>query len=155
MIKVTKDFTDIPSILTKRKREDAFNHNIDESSYADEKNCYKVGSVQKRLNKIYHLKCAYCEKKLLDAPKHIEHYRPKDVYYWLAYSWDNLLLSCGNCNSAKGKRFKTINKKLKYDNELYSSIHNLISYYDMLEVPLIINPEQEDIYHPKKSRQHF
>lgn len=145
MIKVEKEFTSVPTILTKTAREEAFNSNIASSSYCDDKNRYKVGSVQKKLNEIYHLKCAYCEQKLLDAPKHIEHYRPKDVYYWLAYSWDNLLLCCGGCNSAKGKRFATKNSAVVYDNEPFKEIHTLGSSYDTLEEPMIINPEKDDI----------
>ncbi len=121
--------------------------NISSSSYCDEKNKYKVDSVQKELKKIYHLKCAYCEQKLLDAPKHIEHYRPKDIYYWLAYSWDNLLLSCGGCNSAKGINFDIANIVQTYNNELFSDIHTLGNTYDTVEVPQIINPEKEDVLH--------
>ena len=152
MIKVEKDFTDIPDILTSsprrgESREDAFNQNVASSSYCDAKHKYKVGSVQKKLNEIYHLKCAYCEQKLLDAPKHIEHYRPKDIYYWLAYSWDNLLLCCGSCNSAKGKRFVTSNTKVTYDNESFSDIHTFGNAYDISEEPQIINPEKENILH--------
>lgn len=145
MIKVEKDFEDIPTILTQQAREDAFNENITSSSYSDEKNRYKVGSVQKKLNKIYHLKCAYCEQKLLDAPKHIEHYRPKKTYYWLAYSWDNLLLCCGSCNSAKGDRFETENSAVGYGGEAFENIHALGNGYDEIEKPMIINPEKEDI----------
>jgi len=145
MIKVEKDFTDIPILLTKKLREDAFDTNIASSSYCDDKNRYKVGSVQKKLNKIYHLKCAYCEQKLLDAPKHIEHYRPKDTYYWLAYSWDNLLLCCGACNSAKGKRFAIKNSPVTYSNEAFCDIHSFGNSYDLSEEPMIINPEKEDV----------
>jgi len=139
MIKVEKDFDNIPIILTQQSREDAFNDNISSTSYCDNKNRYKVGSVQKRLNKIYHLKCAYCEQKLLDAPKHIEHYRPKDIYYWLAYSWDNLLLCCGSCNSTKGKQFDITNDAVTYKGEQFSNIHNLGRDYDISEEPKIIN----------------
>ena len=150
MIKVTKDFNDIPNILTisptrGKSREIVFNLNIVNSEYCDEKNSYKVKSIQKKLNTIYNLKCAYCEQKLLDAPKHIEHYRPKNHYYWLAYSWDNLLLSCGSCNSVKDDNFKTLNNKVNYSNEKYSNIHNLSDDYDKLEIPQIINPEKDDI----------
>jgi len=145
MIKVEKDFTDIPTILTQQSREDAFDKNISSASYCDDKNRYKVGSVQKKLNEIYHLKCGYCEQKLLDAPKHIEHYRPKDIYYWLAYSWDNLLLCCGACNSAKGKRFAIANDAVVYNNELFFDIHSLGNTYDVSEEPQIINPEKEDV----------
>ena len=145
MIKVEKDFTNIPSILKKENRKEAFNKNISSSAYLDTENRYKVRSVQTRLNEIYHLKCAYCEQKLWDAPKHMEHYRPKNIYYWLAYSWDNLLLSCGSCNSSKGTRFKIENAIVTYNNENFESIHNLGDDYDEREKPYIINPEKEDI----------
>lgn len=145
MIKVDKNFTDIPIILKSQNRKDAFDKNILSSQYADEKNLYKVDSVQKKLIEIYHLKCAYCEKNLLDAPKHIEHYRPKDTYYWLAYSWDNLLLSCGSCNSSKGTKFQIKRTIVTYDNESFEDIHSLGNSYDVIEEPMIINPEKEDI----------
>lgn len=145
MIRVDKNFADIPNILKSQNRKDAFDKNILSNQYADEKNLYKVGSVQKKLNEIYHLKCAYCEKNLLDAPKHIEHYRPKDIYYWLAYSWDNLLLSCGSCNSSKGTKFQTKKTIVTYTNESFEDIHNLGNSYDAIEEPMVVNPEKEDI----------
>jgi hypothetical protein len=60
-------------------------------------------------------KCAYCEKSLSDIPKDAEHWRPKRKmsgkgagdhpgYFWLAYSWRNLLPSCSMCNSYGGKK---------------------------------------------------
>lgn len=145
MIKVEKDFSSVPSILNSKNRKEAFEKNIQAQKYDDEKNRYKVGSVQKKLNSIYHLKCAFCEQKLLDSLKHIEHYRPKATYYWLAYSWDNLLLACGSCNSAKGDRFRIKEDKVNYDNESYESIHSLGNGYDDIEKPFIINPEKDDI----------
>ena len=145
MIKVEKDFDAIPVILNKANREEAFNINLSQKKYVDDKNLYKVGSVQKVLNDLYHLKCAYCEQRLLDSPKHIEHYRPKDIYYWLAYSWDNLLLCCGSCNSSKGTKFETLNSKIEYDSELFENIHRLGKNYDEVEEPLMINPEQDDV----------
>ena len=145
MIKVNKDFTDIPKILKSQNRKDAFDKNILSSQYADEKNLYKVDSVQKKLIEIYHLKCAYCEKNLLDAPKHIEHYRPKDTYYWLAYSWDNLLLSCGSCNSSKGIKFQVKKTIAIYNNEPFEDIHSLGNSYDIIEEPMVVNPEKEDV----------
>jgi len=145
MIRVEKDFNNVPSILNKDNRKDAFDENIEKKGYVDSKNLYKVNSVQKALNELYNLKCAYCEQRLLDSPKHIEHYRPKDIYYWLAYSWDNLLLCCGSCNSAKGKRFETLERKVLYGSESFENIHRLGKSYDEVEKPLIINPEQDDI----------
>jgi uncharacterized protein (TIGR02646 family) len=54
--------------------------------------------------------CAFCETDALTvSPGDVEHYRPKAAvegdethkgYYWLAYSVENYLPSCGNCNSS-------------------------------------------------------
>lgn len=57
-----------------------------------------------------HHKCCYCEHKIQKGFNDVEHYRPKcradrspgcsntHGYWWLAYSWDNLLFACPNCN---------------------------------------------------------
>src|SRR5262245_40916138 len=62
------------------------------------------------LNDLFKKKCAYCESSLLTAPGDLENFRPKatvsdeegksvsEGYWWLAYDWNNLLLSCGTCN---------------------------------------------------------
>jgi hypothetical protein len=44
-------------------------------------------------------KCAYCEANT-DVVAHgdVEHYRPKSVYWWLAYTYDNYLYVCQICN---------------------------------------------------------
>ena len=72
------------------------------------------------LARVHYGKCCYCETPLRGASyAHLEHWRPKSSsrqvrgggttrpgYYWLAYNWDNLLWSCGPCNSQhKGDLF--------------------------------------------------
>ena len=80
-------------------------------------------------------KCAYCESWVRASyPGEIDHYRPKTEvvsyknrgarhedtppkrkvatrtkpgYWWLAYCWDNWLLSCKLCNGWKGSQFPT------------------------------------------------
>ena len=145
MIKVDKDLLNIPRILKEENREKAFDENIKAKDYVDKSNLYKVASVQKALEKIYNFKCAYCEKDIRDEDKHIEHYRPKSRYYWLAYSWDNLLLSCGQCNRPKGTRFLTQKCSVLYYDEEFKSIHSKGNSYDEIEEPMIINPEKDDI----------
>ena len=52
-------------------------------------------------------KCAYCESPT-DTVAHgdVEHFRPKSVYWWLAYCYDNYLYSCQICNEVfKGDSF--------------------------------------------------
>ena len=44
-------------------------------------------------------KCAYCETPVtVTAYGDVEHFRPKSVYWWLAYSYENYLPSCIVCN---------------------------------------------------------
>jgi hypothetical protein len=48
-----------------------------------------------------HDKCAYCECPTATvAYGDVEHFRPKSKYWWLAYCYDNYLVSCAVCNQA-------------------------------------------------------
>lgn len=73
---------------------------------------YSHDEVKEALIDLFDLKCAYCETKVVSA-RDIEHFRPKGRirtltgailspgYYWLAADWNNLLLSCPDCNQNK------------------------------------------------------
>jgi HNH endonuclease len=44
-------------------------------------------------------KCCYCEKREEQSKyRDVDHYRPKAVYWWLAWTWENLLFACIDCN---------------------------------------------------------
>jgi uncharacterized protein (TIGR02646 family) len=75
---------------------------------------YKTKAVKTALAACHRGKCCYCETQFREpySYPHVEHWRPKSSwrqkrsdkstwpgYYWLAYEWDNLLLSCAYCNS--------------------------------------------------------
>ena len=50
--------------------------------------------------------CAYCGDLVGRTGEDVEHYRPKNLYWFLAYSLDNYLPSCRRCNSGrKGTKF--------------------------------------------------
>ncbi len=60
-------------------------------------------------------KCCYCESREQKKRNDVEHFRPKtradrrplqadpDGYWWLAWTWENLLFACRNCNRAPAK----------------------------------------------------
>lgn len=61
-----------------------------------------------------HLKCAYCENVEQSKRNDVEHFRPAGQarrtekqaspgYWWLAYTWNNFLFSCRNCNQSGAK----------------------------------------------------
>ena len=86
-----------------------FNHKI-----------YGHESVKRVLAEAQHGKCCYCERKFgATSYGAVEHFRPKGAvrqnkgsvklvpgYYWLAFDWNNLLVSCEKCNTSyKGSLF--------------------------------------------------
>ena len=62
-----------------------------------------------------HGKCAYCESPTsVVAFGDVEHFRPKDIYWWLAFSFDNYTYSCQLCNQKfKGANFTFAGTRVK------------------------------------------
>ncbi len=42
--------------------------------------------------------CAYCQRYATDGRGDVEHFRPKSIYRWLQYDFDNYYISCSMCN---------------------------------------------------------
>lgn len=145
MIAIEKDFDTIPPSIRHKPRRDAFEKNKAAGKYCSSDNLYKPDKIKVALDAIYHRKCAYCEKSLKDADRHVEHYRPKVPYFWLAFSWDNLLIACKKCNELKNNKFIKYleGTQLVYNNETLETAQSQITIYNATEKPLIINPEQE------------
>jgi len=107
---------------------------------------YKRDKVRNQLRTDQLAKCAYCEKKLAEEATHVDHYRPfKSVtsegirlypgYYWLGYTWENLLLTCGKCNSLKNDKFPLSNPTQRVRDHTGDLT---------LESPQLVNPTEED-----------
>lgn len=62
-----------------------------------------------------HGKCAYCESHTsIVAHGDVEHFRPKDIYWWLAFSYDNYTYCCQICNQKfKGANFPVAGAAVK------------------------------------------
>jgi len=160
MIQVKKNLGDIPKSLNSKLTKQRRNEIIEAGCYPTDKNMalkkafftakigaynsrYKHKDVKERLEeKLYYWKCAYCEQRI--EGYHVEHYRPKSIYYWLAYSWDNLLFCCSRCNQFKLNFFE-VKKRVTIGDFSITDIHNLGKKYDKYEQPKFINPEKENI----------
>ena len=71
--------------------------------------------TKEQLKKETYDKCAYCEVHFsIVAYGDVEHYRPKSIYWWLAYAYENYLPSCQICNQKfKSDKFPRSGRKMK------------------------------------------
>lgn len=81
---------------------------------SDEIDGYRIPAICEKLLEMQGGKCCYCERHILEKFYDVEHYRPKTRairqntsrdgcdethgYWWLAFTWDNLLYACPICN---------------------------------------------------------
>ncbi len=106
--------------------------------------------VKEKLWTRQHCKCCYCERTQIPESNDVEHYRPaisarrsegeepEDGYWWLAWSWSNLMFACQNCNRwAKNDWFplQAGSRRLVEEEQPGRNSH---------EQPLLIDPASED-----------
>jgi uncharacterized protein (TIGR02646 family) len=96
-----------------------------------------------------HEKCAFCEKDLRREGNPVEHFRPKACvknegevpdasrYWWLAWTWENLLFACDRCNASN-------HKGTKFPLAAGTSPLAELSFDLETEQPLLIDPARTD-----------
>ena len=155
MIKVHKNLAIIPHSLLNDKVIEKREHCIENKQYDNKFNSkFKQKDTKKLLSQIYYNKCAFCEQKIFkcmdDSMKScsstVEHYRPKSIYYWLAFSWDNLLWCCHRCNQNKDNKFDIKNSLGDFKKATFlKKIHNTSEIYNRIEKPLMVHPEIDSV----------
>lgn len=178
MIKIDRNSVPIPDILSDNPKKRGFKETTKAIAYYDVDNpsklkpykkfkIYGTPEVKGALIELFKGKCAYCESQFLHVYiGDVEHFRPKGAikslngdlfkpgYYWLAANWDNLLLSCRNCNQKSkqlsyGKLVKKSIGKMNqfplFDETKRVRKHNHINGINQEEsVRLIIDPCKEN-----------
>lgn len=116
----------------------------------NERQPFNNTAVKNELLQMQYGKCCYCESKIQAVSfGDVEHFRPKGAvrqsetddrtypgYYWLAYEWDNLLVSCSICN-------------IKYKNDIFPLRDplNRVRHHDQAitaEDEMLLNPAEVD-----------
>jgi uncharacterized protein (TIGR02646 family) len=119
-----------------------------EKQFPFSRNIYADPTVKDALIAAQHGKCCFCER-LVGGDGDVEHFRPKSGYwqnkgqqiqkpgyYWLAYNWDNLYLSCKPCNQSYKLNLFPLS-----DPQKRAHLHNNdISQ----EEPLLVDPGKEE-----------
>lgn len=155
-----KDPTSIGAKETARAKE--YFDDPDNTKAPDYK-AYSHDRVKLALMELFNAKCAYCEAKVIQA-RDIEHFRPKGRidpgtgspyitpgYAWLAATWDNLLLSCPDCNQSRRKLARDEEGGWTFEKESTGKLDQFpltdesarVRDYDVplsSEAPLLLNP---------------
>jgi uncharacterized protein (TIGR02646 family) len=110
-------------------------------------NLYDKQSIYNALSREFSHKCVYCENTITKGQDSFEHFRPKggaidfdnkffpNHYFWLAYEWSNIYLSCRECNASKANWFPIEGNRAEFminPDEVEKSIR--------AEINLIIDP---------------
>ena len=119
------------------------------SKFPFDRSVYSHHTVKRSLRTAQFKKCCYCESVCNHVyAGAVEHVRPKKAvsqgkgsakeypgYYWLAYTWENLLFVCGECNTAKSCFFPLVDPSQRARNH-----HGDV----VAERPLLVDPSMED-----------
>lgn len=88
---------------------------------------YGHEKIRKVLNGMSHTKCFYCEALLKDRQQEVEHYIEVSVDPSKAFDWNNLYLSCVNCNDKINHNeisvFETLDPCKHSDDEIRNHIY--------------------------------
>ena len=155
MIKIRKPSSP-PKILAPKgrgrtkRRSMCLAYNRGQRTFELDSGVYADRAVKEALKQAQHGKCCFCEAKITHISYgDVEHFRPKagfrqepgqtlqtPGYYWLAYEWRNLLLSCQLCNQCHKKNLFPL---------LPGSVRARCHRDDLRkERPAFINPAEED-----------
>lgn len=116
-------------------------------SFVFDSKIYGHSTIKKILLACHYEKCCFCEKKIESG--HVEHFRgkggyqqsttdkiTKPGYYWLAYEWSNLFLSCAKCNSSFKRNFFPLSNPTARATSHLKDISK--------EKPLLIDPAKDN-----------
>lgn len=156
MIRIDKSQTSVPEILdnggrgyqeTERMK---INYDNGERRFSFSSKIYGHKSIKEALKQLQNHKCCFCEAKINHISHgDVEHFRPKagynttvrgrltkPGYYWLAYDFSNLFLTCQICNQSYKKNYFP----------LADEITRAHSHHDNYrrEQNLILHPEFDD-----------
>jgi hypothetical protein len=100
-------------------------------------------NAKKQLKKEANEKCAYCEAATaVVAHGDVEHFRPKSIYWWLAYCYDNYLFSCQICNqSYKGDSFPIFGILMQLTPPLPAPFPNNLTNDDLSKIAAMFAPD--------------
>lgn len=125
-------------------------HGRAQRDFAFDSSIWGGAAVKDALRRMQHDKCAFCESSFAHIQYgDVEHFRPKAAvaqkagqplerpgYYWLAYEWSNLFISCQLCNQRFKRNLFPLSAPARRARDHHADIDR--------EKPLLIDPVQID-----------
>jgi hypothetical protein len=125
---------------------------------------YNARAIKDALYQAQHKKCAWCERRQSYSSSPVEHYRPKagaarhdrgtpaqvdhGHYWWLTWTWANLLFSCPRCNDQghKGNFFPLApgSPPLRPPKHPHRGRRDARFFDSSGELPLLLDPATDD-----------
>lgn len=146
-------------------------HGVDSAQLRKCLKGYDARGVREALYSMQGFRCAYCEVQIHSSGYPVERFRPKAYttrrgetdnsrYWWLAWTWENLFLSCPTCNGTghKGNRFDLMEDTkpcpIPDIAALLQNPHPKLPTIDE-EKPLLVDPTSREpsehfLWHPKE-----
>ena len=121
-------------------------------------NLYDKQSIYDRLSREFNHKCVYCENTLSRGQDSLEHFRPKggaidfdnrfypNHYFWLAYEWSNIYLSCRECNTSKSNWFPIEGSRSEFNANPDEVEKSIKAEINLIVDPCYDEPEKEFSY---------
>ncbi|MBT3209896.1 MAG: hypothetical protein HOB05_01395 [Bacteroidetes bacterium] len=116
-----------PEILVKKEQEWTEKFLISKKKRPDNSK-YGHTKIKEQLNSMSFHKCFYCETKLKNTPKQIDHYIEISERADIAFDWNNLYLSCTNCNSKIANKEISVNEALNPCKDSDNKIQNHLTF---------------------------
>jgi len=104
---------------------------------------YNLPEVRRALVEAQHGRCAYCGAEVEERGSDIEHFRPRALYWWLTWTWENLWLSCRQCQ-VKGGDFPLTGGSSRLGAPTSGAARTCEAFELWREQPMLLDPERDD-----------
>ena len=96
---------------------------------------YRHPKILEALRDMSYNKCFYCEKSLKGESGEIDHHIEVGIDCKGAYAWDNLVLSCDNCNNKKDHNRIPVDEALDPCRDSNEKIRSHLTFVDEIIMP--------------------
>lgn len=92
--------------------------------------------IKNALGEMNKKKCSYCESLIPENEYWVDMFRPRSIYWWLSYAWENMFLSCVTC----AVQYRANDFPIRKREDMAELINKSVKDLNDIEQPLLIDP---------------